>query len=150
MRNIQYIPVPSAPLEQTISLCSEWVSETDLADAIAELERCKVRYVVLPTEAHLNAYRRAILKAPAVSTEPNPADLLNSLKEADQVCQQAQSEVDRILSGLLSLVQQRMKGSKAMKLELETLCNEAKGVMESAKNDINFIAGEQGAHYSAQ
>lgn len=149
MRNVQYIQAPSAPREQTVSISSEGLSEVDLADAIGELERCKVRYVVLPTDAHLNAYRAAF-KAPIVTAEQNPTSLLNSLKEADQVCQQAQSEVDRILSALLDLVLKKMKAPKAMEQELETLCNEAKGVMESAMNDINFIAGQHGAHYSAQ
>ncbi|WP_170211654.1 hypothetical protein [Rhodoferax bucti] len=60
MSNLRWIPILGAPKEPAVSICSEGMSDADLADAIGELERCKVRYIVLPTYANLKAYRRVL------------------------------------------------------------------------------------------
>lgn len=148
MRKTHWFQVTAGLKDQRVPICSEGKSEAGLAEAIGELERCKVRYVVLPTREHLDAYR-AMFKASEPSPKHGGEAIMNSLREADQVCQAAQIEVDAILTQVLDLILTKVEVRQAVAEELEALCGKAKGVMYSAMNEINFIAGEHGEEFVA-
>jgi len=134
---------------ETIAIVEEGLSQQDLDEAIGELERCEVRYIVFPLESQKLQWKKCV-KTPlgeAGRIATTESDLKSSLTEVDQVGQTAQIQVDALMLQMLEIL--RLEGSigPAFTKKVEAICEEVRVLVYSAMNDINFIAGEHDASF---